>query len=137
VSEEIAPQEPAEPAAKPGAVTGATVLDFAGGILGLVVFVIGVVLVVASYRQAGELYTDIGPAIDAARVGPSEPARSTAAPGGTETGPVVASPGGKPLVKVGLELALRFLAVLVIAFLGFLVAVMGAKLAGAHRGKRT
>jgi hypothetical protein len=50
---------------------------------------------------------------------------------------VVARPGGTPLSKVAAEFGLKFLWLILIAFFGALIAAMGAKLAGAHRGKRT
>jgi len=141
VAEEQTPERAAEETPRKAVETGATALDIAGGVLGLVVFLVGVALVVATYRQASQWYKEIGPEVEAARVGSQDAAQESGSDSGDvvgpETGPVVARPGGKPLVKVGTEVGLRLVWLMLIAFLGFLVAAMGAKLAGAHRGKRT
>ena len=141
MSEDSTPERTSEAAPRAAVQTGATAVDLTGGVLGLIVFLVGVVLVIATYRQATQWYREIGPAIEAARMGSSETVKqpTTDSPGASAkaAGPVEARPGGKPIAKVGMEFGLRLVWLVLIAFLGFLVAVMGAKLAGAHRGKRT
>ena len=112
-----------------------TWLDLAGGILGLAVFVVGVVLIYGVYTQASAMYREFEPEITAAQMGPDSPDQAEANPEGP--GAVQARPDGTPLAKVGMKFGLRFLVLLLVAFLGCLIAAMGAKLAGAHRGKRT
>ncbi len=140
VGEAPTPQDSAESAPRRPEETGATALDLTGGVLGLVVFLVGVALVIATYRQATQWYREIGPAVEAARVGsPDAVTPRVESPGHGEEASalVVATPGGRSLASIGVEFGLRLVWLLVLAFLGFLVAAMGAKLAGAHRGKRT
>ena len=114
---------------------GPPVLDLVGGVLGLIVFLVGIAIIVSVYSRASGMYGDIAPAIRQASMGPDGNAD-----GGSDNadgGPVVARPGGTPLSKVAAELGLKFLWLVLIAFFGALVAAMGAKLAGAYRGKRT
>jgi hypothetical protein len=122
--------------------TGATALDLAGGVLGLIVFLAGVALVVATYHQATGWYRDIGPAIRAARAESRASAERTAGDPGqpakqAASGAVSARPGGTPLADVATEFGLRLVWLVLMAFIGFIVAALGARLAGAHRGKRT
>jgi hypothetical protein len=140
VAEDRTPQDAVEATPRKAVETGATALDITGGVLGLLVFVVGVALVIATYHQATAWYREIGPAVEAARMGSPGTVKPAEGPaGGAEetSGPVVASPGGRSLASIGVEFGLRLVWLLVLAFLGFLVAAMGAKLAGAHRGKRT
>jgi len=122
--------------------TGATALDIAGGVLGLIVFLAGVALVIVTYYQATTWYRDIGPAVRAARVGsPAVPERTSRDPAEAAktppSGAVSAKPGGTPLAEIATEFGLRLVWLVLMAFIGFLVAALGARLAGAHRGKRT
>ncbi|HJN16352.1 MAG TPA: hypothetical protein QGH10_12695 [Armatimonadota bacterium] len=118
--------------------SGARWLDIVGGVLGLVVFVIGIVLIYQVFTKATDLYDSIAPAIQAAQAGSSEAGPVTVEAGGSEADdPEVASPGGPSITNVLLEFALKSAWLLLIAFVGCLIAGMGAKLAGAHRGKRT
>jgi len=141
VAEDPIRESPGETSARKMTETGATAIDITGGVLGLVVFLVGVALVIATYHQATQWYREIGPAVEAARVGSPETAKARAedpGSGAAETnGAVVASPGGRALASIGVEFGLRLVWLLVLAFLGFIVAAMGARLAGAHRGKRT
>jgi hypothetical protein len=111
-----------------------TVLDLVGGALGLVVFFVGIAIIVSVYSRASGMFNDIAPAIQQASMGSGGGDDSA---GNVESGPVVARPGGTPLSKVAAEFGLKFLWLILIAFFGALIAAMGAKLAGAHRGKRT
>ncbi|MBM3471991.1 MAG: hypothetical protein FJX75_01800 [Armatimonadetes bacterium] len=122
--------------------TRATALDLAGGVLGLIVFLAGVALVIVTYYQARDWYREIGPAIKQARAEWSPtPARGSHDPGekgkAAPPGPVSAKPGGTPLADVAAEFGLKLVWLILMAFIGFLVAALGARLAGAHRGKRT
>jgi hypothetical protein len=141
VSEETPPQSLEEAAPRNGVRTAVTALDVTGGVLGLVVFLVGVALVIGTYWKASAWYAEIGPAISEARAGSPQTVQQPGEPAGkgvdTASGPVGAKPGGRPLADIGVEFGLRLLWLVLLAFLGFLVAVMGAKLAGAHRGKRT
>jgi len=115
---------------------GRPALDTIGGVLGLIVFLVGVGLLVSVFLRATKLYGEIGPAIDAARAG----SQAAPAPGPThpaQQGPAAASQGGKPLASIGAEFGLKLVWLVVQGLLAALVAAMGAKLAGAHRGKRT
>jgi len=107
--------------------SGATWLDIAGGVLGLAVFIVGVILIYTVFTSSGELYREIEPAL----------AQAAASPETAQEGAVVASPEGPSLMQVLAQFGLRFLWLLLRALLGCLIAAMGAKLAGAHRGKRT
>jgi len=115
-----------------------TALDMVGGLLGLVVFLAGIGLLVVVFLQATRLYGEIAPAVEAARVGSAEAPAVTVNPNGKSApAAVVARPGGRPLSKIGAEFGLKFLWLMGEGLLAALVAAMGAKLAGAHRGKRT
>lgn len=141
MAEDPTPERSSEAGPRRGTETGATAIDITGGVLGLVVFVVGVALVIVTYRQATVWYGEIGPAVEAARLG--SPGEGKAAPevggksSGADDGPVIARPGGPSLTSVAIEFGLRLVWLLVLALLGFVVAAMGARLAGAHRGKRT
>jgi hypothetical protein len=141
VSEETTPESLEEAAPRGGVRTAVTALDITGGALGLIVFLVGVALVIGTYWKASAWYAEIGPAISQARAGQPGIAEQPGEPNGSgedkATGPVGAKPGGRPLADIGVEFGLRLLWLVLLAFLGFLVAVMGAKLAGVHRGKRT
>ena len=118
--------------------TGATALDIAGGVLGLVVFLAGVALVIVTYYQATGWYREIGPAIRAARAESARTAEGVAdGPKGSPEVTATAKPGGTALADVATEFGLRLVWLILMAFLGFIVAALGARLAGAHRGKRT
>jgi len=115
-----------------------TVLDMVGGLLGLVVFLAGIGLLAVVFVQATRLYAEIAPAIDAARMSSSEaPAPTASSNGKSAPAEVVAKPGGRPLSKIGAEFGLKFVWLIGEGLLAALMAAMGAKLAGAHRGKRT
>lgn len=121
---------------------GASTLDVLGGVLGLLVFVVGVAVVLATYRQASVWYHEIGPAIEAARTGAGSPSGSPVSPkaerpNNSASDTIGARPGGPPIAKIALEFGLRLVWLVLMALLGFLLSVMGARLAGAHRGKRT
>jgi hypothetical protein len=111
------------------------VLDLVGGVLGLIVFFVGIAIIVSVYSRASAMYGDIAPAIQQASMGSDDDADEGS--DSADAGPVVARPGGTPLSKVAAELGFRFLWLILIAFFGALVSAMGAKLAGAYRGKRT
>lgn len=70
----------------------------------------------------------------------AEAAATAANPGDAEApadGSVVARPyEGPTIAYVGVTIALKMLGLLVLGWLGALVASRGAQLAGAHRGKR-
>ncbi len=112
-----------------------TVLDIVGGLLGLIVFFVGIAIIVSVYSRASAMYSEIAPAIQQASMGSDGDTAENTDNAGFE--PVVAKPGGTPLSKVAAEFGLKFLWLILIAFFGALIAAMGAKLAGAHRGKRT
>jgi len=114
---------------------GSTVVDLIGGVLGLVVFFVGIAIIVSVYSRASAMYSEIAPAIQQASMGSGGNVADDS--GNADVGPVVARPGGTPLSKVAAEFGLKFLWLILIAFFGALIAAMGAKLAGAHRGKRT
>jgi hypothetical protein len=136
VADDSTPRDSTEAVPRKVTETGATAIDITGGVLGLVVFIVGVALVIATYHQAAGWYREIGPAVEAARIGSVDSAPPPA--GDAEAnGAVTARPGGPSLASVGVEFGLRLVWLLVLAFLGFVVAAMGARLAGAHRGKRT
>jgi hypothetical protein len=114
---------------------GRAALDIAGGILGLVVFLAGVGLLVWVCLQTIRVYPDIAREVRSAagRASPSEPAH----PGAKTGPPTEASPGGRPLASIAAEFGLRIVWLGAEGLLAALIAALGARLAGAHRGRRT
>lgn len=125
----------------------ARAFDLAGGIVGILVFIAGIAMIVmvfgwvrgvfegvddqvqqirtARVQAAAQAAADVAVA-DAANPGAEPPAQA-----------VVATPNqGPTIADVGLTVGLKMLGLLVLGWLGALVASKGAQLAGAHRGKR-
>jgi hypothetical protein len=127
--------ESADTSAERASRVGPTVLDLIGGVLGLIVFFVGIAIIVSVYSRASAMYNDIAPAIQQASMGSGDEGAESSQ--NVDPVPVVARPGGPPLSKVAMEFGFKFLWLILIAFFGALVSAAGAKLAGAYRGKRT
>ncbi len=103
-------------------------LSATGTAVGLVVFLAGVVMVVMVFVWGYNLFESIDDQMlsvhYAADLGPQQPAG--------EQPVAVANPGGPTLASVGVVLGLKFLALLVLGWLGAMVASKGAEMTGAR-----
>ena len=121
-------------------------LDTAGGVLGLLVFLAGIAMIVFTFTQVRGIFDGIDAQMMQVRIASQQAqqqAASTPPSAGAEAGDqanpgtVTVSPGqGPSFADVGITIGLKLLGLLVLGWLGALVASKGAHLAGAHRGKR-
>ena len=130
---------------------GARAFDLAGGIVGILVFIAGIAMIVMVFGWVRGIFEGVDDQVQqvrAARVQAAAAEREAqaatdAAAEAHPEGPasaeqvVVATPNeGPTIADVGLTVGLKMLGLLVLGWLGALVASKGAQLAGAHRGKR-
>ncbi len=132
---------------------GAKTFDIVGGVIGLLVFLAGIGMIVLVFTWVHGVFDDVDGQIQQVRAAKAQAAAAdaeTAAMAETdsdaETGEaaveeqgqvVVAKPNtGPTFADVGITIGLKMLGLLVLGWLGALVASKGAQLAGAHRGKR-
>jgi len=125
---------------------GAKAFDIVGGVVGLLVFIAGIAMIVMVFGWVRGVFDDVDAEVQkvrSARVAAESAAaeaeaRATAESEDGATGDVVvATPNkGPTIAELGLTVGLRMLGLLVLGWLGALVASKGAQLAGAHRGKR-
>lgn len=98
-------------------------IDIALRILGIVVFLAGIVMIVMVFAWAHDLVTSIdAQLLDVQQV-------SAQAADEPASGDVVADPGARSLGVTGVSLALQFLGLLVLGWLGAMVSSKGAELA--------
>jgi hypothetical protein len=125
--------------------SGARAFDIVGGVVGLLVFIAGIAMIVTVFTWVRDVFDDVDAEVQAVRSARIETAEAMAAAqaeaaasaGDGETDIVVATPNqGPTMADVGLLVGLKMLGLLVLGWLGALVAARGAQLAGAHRGKR-
>jgi len=127
---------------------GAKAFDIVGGVVGLLVFIAGIAMIVMVFGWVRGVFDDVDAQVQKVRSARIE-AQSAAAAAEAEASAaaadedaaagdvVVATPNKGPTVAdVGLTIGLKMLGLLVLGWLGALVASKGAQLAGAHRGKR-
>lgn len=108
-------------------------IDIALRILGIVVFLAGIVMIIMVFTWAHGLVTDIdAQVLDVQQIAPQAAEQAASED-------VVADPGARPLAVTGASLALQFLGLLVLGWLGAMVSSKGAELAsgpsGANRSK--
>lgn len=131
---------------------GARAFDLAGGIVGILVFIAGIAMIVMVFGWVRGIFDGVDEQVQrvrsarvqaAAAQREAQVAADAAAGDATDQGAappvqaVVATPNEGPTVAdVGLTVGLKMLGLLVLGWLGALVASKGAQLAGAHRGKR-
>ncbi len=118
--------------------------------MGIVVFIAGIAMIVMVFGWVRGIFDGVDEQVQqvrAARVqAAAEREAQAAADAAAEANPegpasaghvVVATPNeGPTIADVGLTVGLKMLGLLVLGWLGALVASKGAQLAGAHRGKR-
>jgi hypothetical protein len=126
-------------------------VDILGSVIALLAFLAGIGMIVMVFFLTYRLFTNIDEEIGrvqtvAPRPAPHpqppapnpQPGTKTPAPPPTPAdAPKIAQPHGPSVVQVAAVLALKILALLLLALCGSLVAAKGAQLAGAYRGKST
>lgn len=130
---------------------GARAFDIVGGVIGLLVFIAGIAMIVFVFTWVRGVFDDVDAQIQEVRsarvVAEQAAAEAEAAQAEAEMDAeadetdggdvVVATPNAGPTIaEVGITMGLKMLGLLVLGWLGALVASKGAQLAGAHRGKR-
>lgn len=129
---------------------GAKAFDIVGGVIGLLVFVAGIAMIVLVFTWVRDVFDDVDTQIqqvrsarieaEAAEARAQAEAAAEAEASGDDAAAgdvVVATPNRGPTIgDVGITVGLKMLGLLVLGWLGALVASKGAQLAGAHRGKR-
>jgi len=130
---------------------GARAFDLAGGIVGILVFIAGIAMIVMVFGWVRGIFDGVDEQVQQVRTARVQAAAvqheaQAAADAAAEVNPedpapagqvVVATPNeGPTIADVGLAVGLKMLGLLVLGWLGALVASKGAQLAGAHRGKR-
>ncbi len=127
---------------------GAKAFDIVGGVVGLLVFIAGIAMIVMVFGWVRGVFDDVDAQVQdvrsarieaqsAAAAAQAEASAAAASEDAAAGDVVVATPNKGPTVAdVGLTVGLKMLGLLVLGWLGALVASRGAQLAGAHRGKR-
>ncbi len=132
---------------------GAKAFDIVGGIVGLLVFLAGIAMIVMVFSWVRGVFDGVDQQVQEVRTARAAAAAAEAAaqaeaealsemeeagePAGASQTTVLATPHqGPTIADVGVAVGLKMLGLLVLGWLGALVASKGAQLAGAHRGKR-
>lgn len=121
---------------------GARAFDIVGGVIGLIVFLVGIAMIVIVFTWVRGVFEGVDEQVQEVRAARAEIAAieaeaAEAARAAGEEEVVIATPHeGPTIADVGVTMALKMLGLLVLGWLGALVASRGAHLAGAHRGKR-
>ncbi|MFW5868546.1 MAG: hypothetical protein ACOCX2_12055 [Armatimonadota bacterium] len=127
---------------------GAKAFDIVGGVVGLLVFIAGIAMIVIVFTWVRDVFDSVDTQVQEVRVARTQ-AEMAAAEAQAEAelagetmsdedeDVVVATPNEGPTIgDVGITIGLKMLGLLILGWLGALVASKGAQLAGAHRGKR-
>ncbi|MGD9495110.1 MAG: hypothetical protein AB7Y46_02250 [Armatimonadota bacterium] len=130
---------------------GVRAFDLAGGIVGILVFLAGIAMMVIVFTWVRGVFDSVDAQVQQVRTARAQAAAAereaqmataSETPAGVPAqssaqSAVVATPQqGPTIADVGVTIALKMLGLLVLGWLGALVASKGAQLAGAHRGKR-
>lgn len=122
---------------------GARAFDIAGGVIGLVVFLVGIAMIIMVFGWVRGIFDGVDAEVQKVRAARTAAARAqmeaqdAAATSSDGDATVVATPyEGPTVMDVGVTIGLKMLGLLVLGWLGALVAGRGAQLAAAHRGKR-
>lgn len=112
-----------------------------GGVIGLLVFLVGIAMIILVFTWVRGVFDGVDAQVQQVRAARSAAAiqqmQNEDASTADEEAPVVATPYQGPTVAdVGVTIGLKMLGLLVLGWLGALVAGRGAQLAAAHRGKR-
>ncbi|MEA3401244.1 MAG: hypothetical protein U9R79_08415 [Armatimonadota bacterium] len=128
--------------------------DIAGGVIGILVFLAGIAMIIMVFTWVRGVFDGVDEQVQqvrsaraaaaaaqqAATPGEEQPAGGAEAgapePGATSASVVATPHQGPTIADVGVTIGLKMLGLLVLGWLGALVASKGAQLAGAHRGKR-
>lgn len=108
-------------------------MDTFGGLLGLLVFVAGIIMIIWTFTLVRGIFEGIDEQMIEVRVASQQAA--AAAPADAPDAVTVAPNEGPSFAYVGAAIALQMLGLLVLGWMGALVASKGAQLAGAYRGK--
>ncbi len=125
----------------------ARAFDIVGGVLGLLVFLAGIAMIIMVFTWVRGVFDGVDEQVQEVRTARVQAAAAEAeteeavveegSDEQTEQATVVATPNqGPTIADVGITIGLKMLGLLVLGWLGALVASKGAQLAGAHRGKR-
>lgn len=125
---------------------GARAFDIVGGVIGLLVFIAGIAMIILVFTWVRDVFDTVDTQVQQVRTArvQAEAAGAEAAAEAQAAGDevaeedvVVATPyEGPTIADVGITVGLKIIGLLVLGWLGALVASRGAQLAGAHRGKR-
>jgi hypothetical protein len=131
---------------------GARAFDIVGGVIGLLVFLAGIAMIILVFTWVRGVFEDVDSQVQQVRSARAAAAQAEAEAeaaqaealdaeadeGAGEAADVVAAtPNQGPTIgEVGATVGLKMIGLLVLGWLGALVASKGAQLAGAHRGKR-
>lgn len=123
---------------------GAKAFDIVGGVVGLLVFIAGIAMIVMVFTWVRDIFDGVDAQVQevrSARIQAEMAAAAAQAEAQNEDAEggdvIVATPNqGPTIADVGVTVGLKMLGLLVLGWLGALVASKGAQLAGAHRGKR-
>ncbi|MFP4250272.1 MAG: hypothetical protein ACLFU7_11480 [Armatimonadota bacterium] len=124
---------------------GARAFDIVGGVIGLLVFIAGIAMIILVFTWVRDVFDTVDTEVQQVRsarvqaeaAGAEAAAEAEAAGEAESEDVVIATPNeGPTIADVGITIGLKMLGLLVLGWLGALVASKGAQLAGAHRGKR-
>jgi len=114
---------------------GRSAVDTLGTVLGLLVFVAGIAMIIWTFAMVQGIFQGIDEQMLAVRTASPQAATASGESEGTKS--VTVAPGqGPSFASVGMTIGLQMLGLLVLGWLGALVAARGAHLAGACRGRR-
>ncbi len=119
---------------------GAKAFDLVGAVIGLLVFLVGIAMIIMVFTWVRGVFENVDNQVEQAREARAEMAAAEAeaaevAEDADEEVVVVAPQAGPTIADVGITIGLKMLGLLVLGWLGALVASRGAQLAAAHRGK--
>ena len=111
-------------------------VDTLGGVLGLLVFIAGIAMIIWTFTMVRGIFDGIDEQMLEVRAASQQAAANAADQAEADPDAVTVSPGqGPSFAYVGATIGLQMLGLLVLGWLGALVAAKGAHLAGAYRGK--
>ncbi len=110
-------------------------VDTVGSVIGLLVFLGGIAMIVFVFTLVQGVFEGVDDQMAQVRMASAQ--ASAAAAEAADSGSITAQPGGGPtFVDVGITIALKMLGLLVLGWLGALVASKGAHLSGSYNGKK-
>jgi len=115
--------------------TARSSVDTLGGVLGLLVFIAGIIMIIWTFTLVRGIFEGVDEQVLAVSAASQQAAAAPEQPSNPDS--VTVAPGQGPSVSyVAATIGLQMFGLLVLGWLGALVASKGAQLAGAYRGKR-